>query len=301
MPMMAFIGVRTSWLMLARNWLLAWLAASAASLAALSSCSVCFCRRISTTKQMHSLPPRSSIVTPISTGTRRPSLWMYSFSHGWQVPVALSCSIARSSPARWSAGVSASQRSLPASQVVARIADDAQERVVGVEDAAVEIGHQHADQARLHELAEAGVALRAASSARIRSVTSQNMPCTPTICPRASRTGALSTCTCSFSPDLLDIGLDVLQRLARFHHMHDRRGDISGTCSGGKKSASLLPTISRSGLPIVSQNRWLPSTKRPCEVLAKHIQRQALDQRLIDGLRFAAGLLGLFVLADAGA
>ena len=32
MPMMAFMGVRNSWLMLARNWLLATLAASAASL-----------------------------------------------------------------------------------------------------------------------------------------------------------------------------------------------------------------------------------------------------------------------------
>jgi hypothetical protein len=37
MPMMAFIGVRISWLMLARKALLAWLAASAASLAAASS------------------------------------------------------------------------------------------------------------------------------------------------------------------------------------------------------------------------------------------------------------------------
>ena len=33
MPRMAFIGVRSSWLMLARNWLLATLAASAAALA----------------------------------------------------------------------------------------------------------------------------------------------------------------------------------------------------------------------------------------------------------------------------
>ena len=39
MPMMAFIGVRISWLMLARNWLLAWLAASAACLARFNSSS----------------------------------------------------------------------------------------------------------------------------------------------------------------------------------------------------------------------------------------------------------------------
>ena len=40
MPMMPFIGVRISWLMLARNSLLARLAASAASLASRSSASL---------------------------------------------------------------------------------------------------------------------------------------------------------------------------------------------------------------------------------------------------------------------
>ena len=39
MPMTPFIGVRISWLMLARNSLLAWLALSAASFARCSSCS----------------------------------------------------------------------------------------------------------------------------------------------------------------------------------------------------------------------------------------------------------------------
>ncbi len=37
MPITPFIGVRISWLMLARNWLFAWLAASAAFLATSSS------------------------------------------------------------------------------------------------------------------------------------------------------------------------------------------------------------------------------------------------------------------------
>ena len=38
-PMMALSGVRSSWLMFARNWLLAWLATSAPSFAATSSSS----------------------------------------------------------------------------------------------------------------------------------------------------------------------------------------------------------------------------------------------------------------------
>ena len=39
MPRMAFMGVRSSWLMLARNWLLAALAVSAAALACCSTSS----------------------------------------------------------------------------------------------------------------------------------------------------------------------------------------------------------------------------------------------------------------------
>ncbi|EKD40100.1 MAG: hypothetical protein ACD_75C00176G0001 [uncultured bacterium] len=45
--MMPFIGVRISWLMLARNWLLASVAASACCLACSSSLSVLRCRSIS--------------------------------------------------------------------------------------------------------------------------------------------------------------------------------------------------------------------------------------------------------------
>ena len=40
MPMMPFIGVRISWLMFARNSLLAWLATSAAFLASKNSLSI---------------------------------------------------------------------------------------------------------------------------------------------------------------------------------------------------------------------------------------------------------------------
>ena len=43
MPITAFIGVRISWLTLARKSLLARLAASAASRAWCSSCAACFC------------------------------------------------------------------------------------------------------------------------------------------------------------------------------------------------------------------------------------------------------------------
>ncbi len=42
MPMTAFMGVRSSWLMLAMNWDLAKAPASAASFAFLSSFSACF-------------------------------------------------------------------------------------------------------------------------------------------------------------------------------------------------------------------------------------------------------------------
>ena len=40
-PITPFIGVRISWLILAKNWLFAWLAASAASLAFRISSSAC--------------------------------------------------------------------------------------------------------------------------------------------------------------------------------------------------------------------------------------------------------------------
>lgn len=64
MPRTPFIGVRISWLMFARNSLLATLAASAASLAFRSSSSVCFCsvmsRFVPTT---HSVRPSASVLT----------------------------------------------------------------------------------------------------------------------------------------------------------------------------------------------------------------------------------------------
>ena len=50
-PMMAFSGVRNSWLMLARNSLLAWLAASACSFALRSSRSACLRSVISRAKR----------------------------------------------------------------------------------------------------------------------------------------------------------------------------------------------------------------------------------------------------------
>ncbi len=57
MPMMPFIGVRISWLMLARNWLLAWLAASAASRA---------CARLSASSRMSVMSVRSVTIRPSS-------------------------------------------------------------------------------------------------------------------------------------------------------------------------------------------------------------------------------------------
>ena len=63
MPMMPFIGVRISWLMLARNSLLARVAASAASLARTSSRSACFRSvmsvKLTTAPLISPSPPRS--------------------------------------------------------------------------------------------------------------------------------------------------------------------------------------------------------------------------------------------------
>ena len=74
MPMMPFIGVRISWLMLARNSLLARLAASAASLASRMAASACFSASTSVCTPTHSrIPP------PLARmGTARTSMCRYS-------------------------------------------------------------------------------------------------------------------------------------------------------------------------------------------------------------------------------
>ncbi len=59
MPMMPFIGVRISWLIIARKSLLARLAASAASLAAISA------RRASVASVMSTTVPRCPVTAPL--------------------------------------------------------------------------------------------------------------------------------------------------------------------------------------------------------------------------------------------
>ena len=74
MPRIAFIGVRISWLMLARNSLLALLAASATRRA----CRSASAWRRSLRSTMKATPCRVeslSSAPPISTGTRCPSRW----------------------------------------------------------------------------------------------------------------------------------------------------------------------------------------------------------------------------------
>ena len=81
-PMMTFMGVRISWLMLARKSLFARLPASAASLAARSSCSVVLCPVTSTRM------PRNPTVRPsrmiglerTSAGKRVPSARVIEYS-----------------------------------------------------------------------------------------------------------------------------------------------------------------------------------------------------------------------------
>jgi hypothetical protein len=80
MPMIEFIGVRISWLMLARKADFVRFAASAASFAVCSSRSCCFWTLMSSTKQTHWFREPSSIAAPISTGTRAPSCRRNSFS-----------------------------------------------------------------------------------------------------------------------------------------------------------------------------------------------------------------------------
>ena len=62
MPMMAFIGVRISWLMVARNVLLARVACSAASLAARTSASAARARALSSRAWAHSLRSRVAML-----------------------------------------------------------------------------------------------------------------------------------------------------------------------------------------------------------------------------------------------
>ncbi len=71
MPMMAFIGVRISWLMLARNIDLAWVACSASSLAL---CSASAWRRASVTsiqKPFHTQAPSGWALQTLRTCTQR--------------------------------------------------------------------------------------------------------------------------------------------------------------------------------------------------------------------------------------
>ena len=75
MPRMAFIGVRISWLMLARNSLLAWFAASAACRASRSASA---CRRAVMSRAMPTVPatrpsPPCSAVLMVSTRVLLPS------------------------------------------------------------------------------------------------------------------------------------------------------------------------------------------------------------------------------------
>ena len=64
MPMMAFIGVRISWLMLARKSLLAWVAASAAARACFNSLSARF--RSTATAMVLAMPLRVCTVSGFS-------------------------------------------------------------------------------------------------------------------------------------------------------------------------------------------------------------------------------------------
>ena len=74
MPMMPFIGVRISWLMLARNSLLARLAASAASLARRSSSSARLRSVMSRMMPMtRPFPPALFGLSVMSTGNSLPS------------------------------------------------------------------------------------------------------------------------------------------------------------------------------------------------------------------------------------
>ena len=70
MPMMPFMGVRISWLMLARNSLLVWVAASAASLAAMRSRSSCLNSVTSW------LTPYRSVGLPSALVATLPSAWI---------------------------------------------------------------------------------------------------------------------------------------------------------------------------------------------------------------------------------
>ena len=85
--------------------------------------------------------------------------------------------------------------------------------------------------------------------------------------PSASRTGVFITCTYSRAPPGVTCSSTVSKTMpvsiTAWSSLRYR------PASSGKKSKSVLPTISSSGRPSSRQKFWLPKVKRPSRSLRK--------------------------------
>ena len=95
---------------------------------------------------------------PIRTGIRCPSRWMYSFSSDGTTPVRRSCATAAASRAGIFRGSDRLVGQAPRLQVVAAVADEVEEGVVGVVDP-LDAADDHAERVGLAQPAEQGGAL----------------------------------------------------------------------------------------------------------------------------------------------
>ena len=117
------------------------------------------CRAVRSTMKVTQRKGSGSITAaPIRTGTRCPSRCTYSFSSAGTTPVRRSCATAAASPLAYSGGSDRLIGQAPGLQVVAAVADEVEEGVVGVVDPLL-AADDHAERVGLPQPAEQSGAL----------------------------------------------------------------------------------------------------------------------------------------------
>src|SRR5262249_30457698 len=155
----------------------------------------------------------------------------------------------------------------------------------GIENAAVKIRDHDANQARLHQLAEAGVAL---SRGLVGLHASADIP------EHALDTDNLTSGVANRRLEhlhvelftlLLDVGLDVFEHLAGFHHVHIIAAIFLDLLGREKILVTFTDDFVERLADRIAES-LITVDEAAGHVFAKDIERQTLDQRLIDGFRF---------------